>query len=857
MSSSDNAPVDSAEVGTEFLRSYEPHPGVYDELMGNDGSVRVGWRALLEDFSRIGERQRELAREQSRRLLNENNVTYVPQGEEPDSNRLWELDLLPMLVTSDEWQRIASGVIQRTVLLNRILADVYGEQRTLHQGALPAGLVFGNPDFLRPWCHIPVPENLHLHFLAYDLARAPDGGWWVIRHRTQSPTGAGFALENRVITSHCLPELFTTRNVQRLASFFRAFSEHFLSLSSYDEPTAVVLSSGPSRRTYFEHAYLARYLGFSLVEGSDLTVRSDRLFMKTVEGLKPIDLVLRRVRADLCDPLELTTDSVVGVPGLLQAARAGNVTIGNGLGSGLVESSAFMSFLPGLCRLLLDQDLEIPSVATWWCGQVPERDYVLGNLDALDVQRIAAFSRGLSGAQAATRMPADLDPERRAQLVEDITLRGHAYFGQEAVSLSTTPHWHGSDRIEASPMVLRVYVAATAEGYQVMPGGLTRISLFPDSRSSWPMAGEISKDTWVVQDEPVDAFSLLAEREKEKRLRRTMGILPSRAADNLFWLGRYAERAEAAVRLLRSLVIRLSGETGSTRHLLSPDRVASLLVVQKHLSPRRARRATQLGREGIETELHNILFDPESRDGLAPVLGNVRRTADVVRERLSFDTYRILKDLTDVVQRSDAAASREFGGALQLLNRMVQYIAAFNGMVMENMTRGYGWQFLDMGRRLERLRTMSQLIQQLVVRGQPESDGALELLLELADSTMTYRGRYRAAPQLATVLDLLLSDDTNPRSAIFQIISISDRMRVLPRVTDEGVLAEDERVTTRLTSELRLADVYRLADTVNRFDSRIELDRLARSLDEGMKDLSNLIADRYFSHSAPRRVSGT
>jgi uncharacterized alpha-E superfamily protein len=360
----------------------------------------------------------------------------------------------------------------------------------------------------------------------------------------------------------------------------------------------------------------------------------------------------------------------------------------------------------------------------------------------------------------------------------------------------------------------------------------------------------------VLSDQPVEQFSLLAQRQDSSRLHRGGRDLPSRAADNLFWLGRYTERAEGAVRLFRSLVIRLGGEMGSTRSVVSPERVVSMLIVQKHLSARRGRRAMQEGREAVERELWTILFDPECKDGLATVLGNVRRNAEAVRERLSFDTFRILRDLTEVIYAWQLSPGHETDDALRLLNRLIQYLAAFNGMVMENMTRGYGWRFLDMGRRLERLRAMIQLIQQLAVRGDPQDDGALELLLELADSTMTYRARYHAAPQLPAVLDLLLSDDSNPRSAVFQIVTLSEHMAHLPNHDGDGLMTPDQRIMTRLSSELRLADAVALGATVSRFDTRVELDRLVRRIDRGVHQLSDHIAERFFSHSSPRRVAG-
>ena len=854
MSATNPAENEFACSDAKLLDSYQPTANAYDELTAGTGKVRSRWQPVLEAFAAMGGDARQAAQDKAQRLMVENDVTFSALDDR-DTSRQWRLDLFPLLIGQDEWSVIERGAIQRTVLLNRLLADLYGAQHVLKEWLLPPGLVFGNSQFLRPCTSIAVRDDLHLNFVAYDIARSGDGRWWVVSDRTQAPSGAGYALENRVVSSQSLPELFAEHNVRRLASFFRAFSERFLSLSTRDQPQAVFLSPGPSKQNYFEHAYLARYLGFSMVEGSDLTVRDDRVYLKTVEGLKRVDLIMRRINSDLCDPLELRTDSRVGVPGLVQAARAGKVTIGNALGSGLVESDSFLSFLPGLSKRLLDEELVMPSLATWWCGQEGERRYVLDHLDELIVRRVSSsrslFPRGQEGLFTPEMSAAD-----REHLIREIERNGHEFIGQEQLSLSAAPTWANANALRAAPVVLRVYVAATSKGYEVMPGGLTRVADGIDPTASWLELGDVSKDTWLLSDQPVEQFSLLAQRQANQRLHRGGRDLPSRAADSLFWLGRYTERAEGAVRLLRSLVSRLGGEMGSSRTIVSPERVVAMLIAQKHLSARRGRLAIEEGREAVQEELWTILFDHECKDGLATVLGNVQRNAEAVRERLSYDTFRILRDLTEVSQQWELTRGHETDDALRLLNRLIQYLAAFNGMVAENMTHGYGWRFLDMGRRLERTRAMIQMIQQLAVRGDAQAGGELELLLELADSTITYRGRYHAAPQLPAVLDLLLCDETNPRSAVYQIATLDDHIAHLPSGAEEGIMTADQRRVTRLKNELKLLDPVELGAGAVRFDTRIDLDRLLRRVERDVHELSDDIAQRFFSHSSATRVGG-
>ena len=848
-----NDASDATVTLESLLSTYAPDAASFDELVGPEGELRPVWRPVMEAFARMSKPERKELGETAERLLHENGVTFVAGGEAGSSVRPWQLDMVPMLITPEEWASLEAGLIQRARLLNRLLVDLYGPQRVLADRVLPPSVVFSNRQFLRPCVGTKIRDDLHLYFMAFDVARSPDGRWWILSDRSEAPSGAGFALENRVITSRCLPELFASQNVRRQAGFFRDFNEHFRSLPNRDNPLAVYLSRGPGKTTYFEHAYLARYLGYNVVEGSDLTVRDDRVFLKTVEGLLPVDLILRTIRGEMCDPLELRTDSLIGIPGLLQATRAGNVTMANALGSGLVESHAFLSFMQSLNRYYFGEDLLLPSIATWWCGQEREREHVLANLDRLIVRRISTTRSLLIGNQDG-RVGSRGETISREALVEQIQQSGYDFVAQEPLQASESPILGRDLDLQAAPVVVRFYVAATDNGYEVMPGGLARVVAAPGRTQA---DSEISKDTWVLSHEPVDGFSLLAQRQGDNRLRRSTRELPSRAADNLFWLGRYAERAEAAVRLLRSLVMRLEGEVGDTRRPVSLDRIVTLLVANKHMPQRRARRVAQAGRDAVQTELWALLFDADSRDGLATVLGNVRRTAEVVRERLSFDAFRILTELTDVPRSHGFGVRRDIEGALRLLNRLIQYLAAFSGMGMENMTRGYGWRFLDMGRRIERVRTMIGLLQQLVVPGDPEKDGGLDLLLELADSKMTYRGRYHASPQTTRVLDLVLADDSNPRSVLFQAVTIDEHLGQLPHTDPDGVMTGDLRVARQLVTEIELAARHAIGETLSRSGHRARLERLTRRIESDMMELSDLITQHFFSHSKATRVSGS
>jgi uncharacterized circularly permuted ATP-grasp superfamily protein/uncharacterized alpha-E superfamily protein len=837
---------------TALLDGYVPAPGVYDEMVDASGRLRPHWTDLVAGIGALSADARSQAIEMASRLLRENDVTYVAPGA-GELARQWRLDLLPLVISASEWRVLEAGLVQRAELLNAVLADLYGQQQLLKSGSLPPALVYGSPEFLVP-CHgVAAKHGTYLHLLAFDLGRTPDGRWVVLSNRTQAPAGAGYALENRIVTSRCLPDLFAAARVQRLAAFFRAFSEHLLSLGNRDEHLAVVLSPGPAQAGYFEHAFLGRYLGYPVVEGIDLTVRSGRVYLKTLEGLRVVDLVLRRIDARDCDPLELRVDSDRGVAGLVEAARGGEVVIANALGSGAVENDAILPFLPTLCRAMLGEELRLPSVESWWCGDAGKRAHVLQNLEQLSVRHaFAPRSLIASGTGAFLRSEFDgTPPDRLRRLIERSP---HDFVAQERVPFANAPSWTGADAVRPEPMMLRLFVAATKDGYRVMPGGLALSASEPGANGA-VVQGDLGKDVWVMADGPVDTFSMLSMSLQSPVLRRSDRDLASRTADDLFWLGRYLERAEGAVRLYRSLMSRLAGEGGVAADPVDVEHLADLLVSQERLTQRRARRASAGGVRAIEQELSHVLFDPESPDGLARVLGNVRRTAECVRERLSADTWRILELCTEVPRRS---RTRGIADAIRLLNEMIQNLSAVNGMIQENMTRGYGWRLLDLGRRIERSRYYAGLIRDLTVTATPADGGLLNLLLELADSAMTYRSRYKSVPNLPAVLDLLLADETNPRSLAFQFAEMEHHMRVMPLEQAQGPVSAARKIVLAARTDLRLADVEKLANVKSRAGRRTHLSRLLERAEAATDELTQVITVTYFSHTQERRVtSGT
>ncbi|MGA3222447.1 MAG: circularly permuted type 2 ATP-grasp protein [Acidobacteriaceae bacterium] len=834
---------------------YRQAPGVYDEMCVEPGILRPHWDRYVASLSSLGSKELAHRWQTARQRIRENGVTYNVYGDPLGTDRPWSLDAIPLLIPPAEWSYLEAGLIQRARLLNTILADLYGPQKLLLNGDLPAALVFGNPSFWRACHDVPVPGSNYLHLLAVDLARSPDGQWWVISDRTQAPSGAGYALENRIVMAETFPDLFREAQVHRLAGFFRDFRETMLHLSpsARTHPRVVLLTPGPLNETYFEHSYLARYLGFTLVQGSDLTVRENRVFLKSLEGLRPVDVVLRRMDDSFCDPLELRSDSYLGVPGLVEAVRSGNVAVANALGSGLLETSAFIPFLPGLSRNLLGERLALPSVATWWCGQPRALSYVRQNLDFL-VIKPAYPSKGMEPVFGGR-----LGPGERSRLLAELENRPNEFVGQELLNLSSVPVWSDGNLMPRR-VVLRVYIAAAGDSWIVMPGGLTRVSPSPDTPVVSMQHGGGSKDTWVLSSEPVDNFTLRRPRDLPVELHRGVSSdLPSRAAEHLFWLGRYAERCEHLARVLRCILVRMTGESWG------PETVGwqSLMKLYECLESPYSRLAKDdpqghLDQQGdLEKEILSLIFEEQRSDSLNANLSRATRAVAQVRDRLSTDLLRIVSQLGSLARASDRVAWGYVSAAdaLAVLNSCILTLAALRGIEAGNITRGPGWHFLNIGRRIERSLQLLELLRSIVVPIDPENWPSLEMLLEVADSSITYRSRYFTVLQAAPVVDLLMNDEANPRSLAFQLDDLSRHCGELSSMpSGSGWPVLKQRQMEAAAARLLHADVELLCESRTN-TNRIELDSLLEDLDAALPAFSEAIANTYFSHAEMERAT--
>ncbi len=805
----------------DWTAGYEPLPGIHDEFIDGKGAPRAHWQHFLNALSRIEDGQIERRFAAADRHIRDLGVSYRVYGE--TNERSWPLSHVPLLIPERDWREIAAGIKQRAELMERILTDLYGDARLVSEGALPAAAVTGSPEFMHAMKGVKPQGGRWLRVYAADIGRGPDGRWWVLGDRAQAPSGTGYALENRLVLSRAFPNLYRDMNVERLAPFFREFRKGLTQSASRSDPRICLLTPGPFSQTYFEQAYLARYLGILLVEGDDLTVQDGQVHVRTIAGLKRADVIWRRVDADWCDPLEANAASRLGVPGLMQAIRNGSVTVANMPGSGLIESRALLGFMPALARRLLGEDLRLPNIATWWCGQPSERQLVLDRLDELAIS--GAFSETVPGeeGQRSTLIGADLDTAARARLEAQINQRAIDYVGQEVVQLSTTPVWEDG-KLTPRPFVLRVYAAATENGWEIMPGGFCRVSDRSDARAVSMGEGVQSADVWVLADKPVEMSTLLPTGDSVK-IRRLLGNLPSRAADNLFWLGRYMERAEATLRLVRCLCSRVmdpDSGTGSGRQ--ATLRLVRMLAAWGTIAPEML--------EATSAEIAAAAMHEKGQVGSALALAiSARRAASVIRERLSPDAWQLLRALETQLSSKGPGALPE-AEAFDHADAALRIIAALSGLVQENVNRVAGWRFLDMGRRVERAINTCRFARTFADKDATAEN--LDVLLDLIDSQITYRSRYLVGVALAPVRDMVLLDTFNPRSVAFQTDRIDEHLATLPLLHEDGIMEAPRRLAVKLVSDLSVEEA-----------ELIDPGKLL-SFEQRLMALAEAIAQRYF-----------
>lgn len=829
---------------TSLVDGYFTNQAILDECFQFNDGAKESWKQLLSNIETLGVSELKARQQELLKLLQENGVTYNVYDDNNDLNRPWLLDTIPLVISAVDWRSIERGMKQRAFVLNKILEDLYGERVLLKKGIIPPELIYSHPGFLRPCDKIRLPGRHQLPLYSADLSRGPDGKVWVIKDRAQAPSGMGYALENRNALNRIVPELFQQHNVAKLGSFFNNMMQALIQIAPQgkENPRTVLLTPGPRNETYFEHAYLASYLGITLVQGEDLIMRDSFVWIKTVNGLEKVDVIVRRVDDTFCDPLELREDSQLGIPGLLQAVRKGNVAVANPLGSSILENTGLMAFMHGAFKHFLNEDPIIPMIATWWCGQKKEMDYVIEHIDSLVIkstQRLSSFK---------TVMGSQLSKSQKQELIKKIKFEPFKYVGQEEVQFSTSPVFT-KKKLEPRFTVLRSYlVAGKDEGYEMMRGGLTRCSPEKGSFLVSNQDGGISKDTWV---EATYRENVPLGRASSPDMKRT-AVLPSRTAENLFWVGRYTQRVIRTSRFIR-IALRNLTQTGFSNNENDSQSLRILLKSVTHLTDTYPGFADDAGAElkSPFEEIHQLICNPNKPGGVLFTLNNLLRAMYAARDRWTVDSWRIIDEIENVKRRIAAVEPEAIRQIFSLLYQLKGGLLAFSEMTRTSMYRSDGRIMYRTGQLIEEMLLELSQFKSMLTRQYDESVEfqLLESVLLSNQNLSSYRSVYRTSLNIVPAIDLLFLNGQNPTSIFSQLEGLLKYSRTLAQKEGNTNDNEISRLVFECYSQVRLMNPELLAKSDDETGHREALEQFCDQLQKQISVISSKLSSTYFSHT--------
>ncbi|MDV6251752.1 circularly permuted type 2 ATP-grasp protein [Vibrio sp. EA2] len=833
-----------AEEDPPLIGPYQAAKKAYDEAYDDIQQTRLHWQPLFTHLDKLKDGHLEDLQKRAQRILRDDGATYDLKND-PLSPTVWSLDVLPNIIDQSEWQETEKGLAQRSELFDLILKDIYGEQRLIKDGVIPAEIIYSHPGFLRQCYGIDIPGLKNLIFHSIDLVRDSDGSYVVISDRTQAPSGAGYALENRTVISRVLPSVFRRSNVRRLSSFFQTMKNTLSQLAAHktDPPRIVLLTPGSGSSTYFEHTYLANYLGYPLVQAGDLTVRSGKVWLKSLSGLTPVDVILRRTDDNDCDQSELRPDSFCGIPGLLEAARSGNVVLANPLGSAVLESPVLMAFLPKICEYLLGKPLKLHSVDTYWCGIDGTMEFVTQNLQNLIIK--PAYRK----AHSKTIYGHCLSAEEKVKTLEMIKANPKQYVAQTYIPGSTVPVCSGS-KIKRRHSLLKAFTVADGNRYCVMPGALSRVTQSDNDYIVTSLSGARSKDTWITANEPDLTHQSLLDEPGFHVAQH--GNVPSRVVENFFWFGRYAERAELSIRLMRVLFKQLNG----IEELSSParDTLLKAISLQTNCLPGFVEGNSEL-LENPEAELADLVVNGNRIGSIKSNLLAMLSCSDNVRDRLSADTRIVLNKLRDNLNELDRAYVSGLPEAPEeSLDNLMTMLLALSGLSNDSMLRGQDWIFQQIGQRTERAIQTAKLFQSTLsikLESLPQQQ-VLESVLLSMEALISFRRRYRTRTRVAFGLDLLMVDPSNPRSLVYQTEKLKEFLDMLPdnHTFIPGGLTSENRLILQTLNDIQLTDLEQLSKANPNNQSREEFSALMNKVIAQLEQFTSLVSDKYFDHTA-------
>lgn len=829
-----------------LLHNYAGSTGSFDELMTGKGEIKPGWQTFLNHFSKIAPLDQSMMTLQLNRHVHENGLAHDVYAESDESAQPWDLGLLPFIFTAEEWSWISLAVTQRARLMNEIMKDLYGAQTLLKNGTIPPRIVFSDPSFLKP-CQTLVPNEHPLTFFAIDIARDTAGHWRAIDTHTETTAGIGFAIANRVVHTKVMGNIFEACNIHREASFFQNLQNMMPNQFGVDEPNVAVLTHGLQHGNFFDHAYLARYLGFRLVQGSDLRVVGSNVYLKTLSGLMPIHGIIRCIEGEHADPLYLDPSGFHGPANLVQAIANNPGLVINSIGAGILENRGLGTFLQDIAKNLLGEDLMLPEANRYWLGDPVERRKLEKAKSKNNL--IIRQTRELSGRPGVARRGhrlAELSRNERQQMLKELELKGEQYVVEESQGFSTSPRWT-KEGLKPAPFALRLYAVRNGDQFEMLPGGIAMQVDNPKTAVALNAPDGKTKDVWVISNEPAPPYrSLLKPNINLDETDRNNANLPSRIADNLFWLGRYTERAEWTMRLMRSALIQTEEERG-----IVPD-IGAIRNILEILIAKGGGTINLPNSDNSPNEIEQIIRILSKSNvgsfGLRAVIENILTAARKIRDRLSLEAWNCLVKFEKNPLWWHEVTPLRRDDTIDLLNEGITTLAAFSGITQENMTRNYGWRFLQIGKRIERSLDQCEVLQTLFARPPQEDNQVSRLffILKLSDSLITYRARYRFSPDLRLALDLLISDESNPRALGFQLNEMSNHINALPKSASDPAGTEEQRLIMDVITKNRLSDPKVLAE-IDMAQGRGNLKLLLDEQLASLTTLSELLSKRYFS----------
>lgn len=833
----------------EILSGYQQKVFAYDEFWLNQDAMHPHWLDFMDQLTGLGLEEVQQRSGELQRLIEDAGVTYNIYQQQGSSSIPWKIDPIPYLIAPHIWDMLEKGVRQRAKLLNLLLKDLYGPQEVIQAGVLPAEVIHADRNFLRPCYPYRTDIDFQLLMYASDISRSPDGRLWVVGDRTQAPSGWSYMMVNRIALARILPELFLKSRIKKIVPFFQQLRTNLIAASpkGNENPLIVLLTPGQYNETYFEHGYLASLQGYTLAKGDDLMVKEGFLWLKTLSGLEKVDILVRHVDDNFCDPLALRSDSQLGIAGLLEVVRKGNVIVANPLGSGVLENPALMAFMPSLCQFYLSESLIIPNIASWWCGDPDAKEHVVNNLKRLIIKRIDK-----RGGDRTVFGP-NLNQEQLIDLRKKIDQVPYLYVGQEQAIFATTPSLSQRGHLEPRHMVLRCFSVASPNEYQVLPGGLTRSAPELGKSKVSNRSGALGKDTWVISSEEIKQIGFRFSDRKPKYTYRGIEELSSGIASNMFWVGRYLARVRHTVNLIR-IILKYFAEIDNFKDPIDNEILSLLLKALTHMTLTYPGFVGENGAENRaypEKEIRALIMDRERIGSLSQTISMLKGATNNIRNLWSEDTWRVLDKLHNISGELRSNPSQSIRSLRNKLDELLDATSASFGFIQRTLSIEAGGPLFEVGFEMEDGILKSSLMRSLLTVRQDDrvEDGILEAFLLTTGNLVTYRHRYRGDVQIIGVLELILLDRFYPGSLTVSLERLLANLEVLPQRPTSGGLRKDEKQILSLVTALKVCDAHELAQVSNEEMLRSQLDELLGSLNDRLFESTNLIINRFFSHT--------